>query len=126
MGFIVVAITSDMGFGNRGLWTQLNIAHNKECFFSHPNNDSLKVFVFADIPHLLKLVRNHLLDQGFKLPNGKEVNRECLELLISMSSSELTVAHKINRYHLDIKGSERQKVRPAAQVVSNQISKAIE
>lgn len=38
----------------------------------------------------------------------------------------LKIAYKISRYHLDVKGTGRQKVRPAAQIFSNQVSKAIE
>ena len=38
----------------------------------------------------------------------------------------MKIAHKISRYHLDVKGSQRQKVRPAAQLLSNTVSKAIQ
>ena len=81
--------------------------------------------MFADAPHLLKLARNHLLDQGFTIKN-KLIDKSCFEMLLSASNTEVTIAYKINKYHLHIKGSERQKVRPAAQLFSNSVSKAIE
>lgn len=124
-GFTVVAITSDMGSGNMSLWSELNIGYQKDCYFKHPSNDLLQIFVFADIPHLLKLLRNHFLDQGFIYKN-KIINKECVDTLLSGSASELTIAFKINSYHLNLKGTERQKVQPAAQLFSNQVAKSIE
>jgi len=65
-GYIVVAITSDMGSSNMNLWSQLNIGiPPKTCYFQHPVCVSLKIFVFADAPHLSKLLRNHFIDEGF-------------------------------------------------------------
>lgn len=124
-GFIVVSITSDMAPRNISLWSELKVGHNKECSFNHPCDETLKIFVFSDVPHLLKLVRNQLLDNGFNI-DGNLVDRSCFEKLLSVSSNEITIIHKISRYHLDAKGSGRQKVLPAAQLLSNTVSKAIE
>lgn len=121
----VVSIVSDMGIGNQKLWSELNVAYNKNCFFKHPVNDDEKVFVFADVPHLLKLVRNHFLDQGFTI-DGKYVNKAGVEELIAASSDDLKIVHKVNDYHLSVRGSERQKVKPAAQIFSNTLGKALE
>jgi hypothetical protein len=121
---IVIAVTSDMGTGNIGFWNQVGIGFNKNVYFFHPEDDNLKIHVFADVPHRLKLARNHFLDHGFTI-NGVKVDRACLEKLLTASKSELTIAFKINRYHLDIKGTERQKVLPAVQLFSNQVAKAI-
>ncbi|KAF2896683.1 hypothetical protein ILUMI_09498 [Ignelater luminosus] len=120
-----VSITSDMGSSNQSLWSSLNVAHDKDCYFSHPQNSSLKVFVFADVPHLLKLARNHLLDGGIDL-KGEFVNETCVEKIITASNDDLKILPKISRYHLDVRGSERQKVRPAAQLFSATTAKAIE
>lgn len=123
-GFTVVAISSDMGTGNTALWSALNVGHDKNCFFAHPVNVDFKVFVFADIPHLLKLIRNHFIDNGFHY-KGKKLDKSCLERLLNISNTELTLANKLSRYHLDVKASERQKVKPAAQIFSNTVAKAI-
>lgn len=124
-GYIVVAMTCDMGSGNMRFWSDLNIGYDKNCFMKHPYDDSLKIFVFADAPHLLKLARNHFVDHGFHI-NGKSIDKSSLEMLLTASNTELTIAHKLTRYHLDLKGSERQRVLPAAQLFSNTVSKAIE
>lgn len=117
--YIVVAVTSDMGPDNMALWHELKIGvpPNKS-FFEHPSNASLRVFVFADTPHLLKLIRNHFLDNGFKI-NEQLIHKKCIEKLLSINADDLKIAFNISQYHLDVKGSERQKVLPAAQLLSN-------
>lgn len=40
--------------------------------------------------------------------------------------SDLTIAPKLTKYHLHVKGSERQRVRPAVQLLSYTTSRAIE
>lgn len=73
VGFIVTAIVCNMGPGNRKLISLYNIS-DKNCHFSHPANSTLKVYVFADAPHLIKLVRNHILDNGLNI-EGHCINR---------------------------------------------------
>lgn len=67
--------------------------HPKKSYFQHPACDSLKVFVFADAPHLLKLLRNHLLDQGF-IWNGKTIVKEILLKLLSINAGDLKTSYK--------------------------------
>lgn len=57
----VVAIVSDMGPSNVGLWRDLGISMDKT-YFEHPVTKQ-NIYVFADAPHLLKLARNHFLDK---------------------------------------------------------------
>lgn len=109
VGFFVVAMTSDMGPSNRKLLSELGIGYDKTCFFGHPSDNSWNIYVFADAPHLIKLVRNHILDAGLIVDNNI-INKLAFEPLLETSISELTLAHKINRFHLDVKGSQRQKV----------------
>lgn len=61
VGYDVVATVSNMGPTNLGLLHTLNI-NMENTSFKHPifNNN---VRVFADIPHLIKLSRNHFLDK---------------------------------------------------------------
>lgn len=61
IGFNVMSIVSDMGSANMGLWRTLNISLNNTSF-QHPITNK-NIYVFADVPHLIKLARNHLLDQ---------------------------------------------------------------
>jgi len=77
--YTVVAIITDLASSNNKTWKDLNIGIHEEqqCYFTHPSDDNLKVFVFADEPHLLKLIRNHYLDKGFKI-NDKHINKNVM------------------------------------------------
>lgn len=91
IGFKVICCTSDCGGGNIGLWRTLNISYDQPVFCI-PNGRNI-VFI-PDAPHVLKLVRNWLLDTGFNL-GGKIINKQPLEALVSIASTELSVCHKI-------------------------------
>jgi len=61
VGYNVISIVNDMGATNMGLWRDLNISISNVSFL-HPVT-SKNIYVFADVPHLLKLARNHFIDQ---------------------------------------------------------------
>lgn len=123
-GFLVVAIVSDMGGGNRSLWKQLGINPNNTSF-PNPSDSNKKIFVFADVPHLLKLARNHFLDKGFVTKSGGEVDKIFVQQLLEKSVHDLKLAPKLTHHHLEVKGSGRQKVKTAAQLLSNSVSQAL-
>ncbi|CAI6369848.1 unnamed protein product [Macrosiphum euphorbiae] len=124
VGFNVVAIVSDSGSTNVGLWKSLDISINNTSF-EHPKLNS-RIHVFADVPHLLKLARNHLLDSGFILPNGKFIGKNILHEVLNLNyGKDYKFAHKLSERHLFVEGSGRMNVRLAANVFSNSVSKAI-
>lgn len=61
INFNVIAMVCDMGPSNMSLWRSLDISITKT-FFEHPVT-SKRIYIFADVPHLLKLARNHLLEK---------------------------------------------------------------
>lgn len=66
-GYKVVGCVSDCGGGNQGLWKECGIdvvANPHKTFIEHPILKT-KIYFFPDAPHLLKLIRNWLLDEGF-------------------------------------------------------------
>lgn len=75
-GFIVVAMVHDLGPTNMKLWKTLDISTEKT-YFKNPAAPERKIFVFADAPHLLKLIRNNFIDHGFTLEGNKQVSSEC-------------------------------------------------
>jgi len=77
------------------------------------------------MPHLLKLFRNHFLDKAFDV-NGIIVNKKCLERLLNVNCKDLKVAYKISQYHLNLQGTERQKVLPVTQLLSASIASALQ
>lgn len=116
IGYIVVAVTNDMGSSNMSLWKDLNIGIEMSTsdenpiiknFFIHPANETLKIFVFADVPHLIKLMRNNLLDSGFVV-NSKLLGKAIFEELLILDERDLKIAFNLTRAHLDAKGFQRQ------------------
>lgn len=66
-GYNVVAAVSDCGGGNQGLWKELGIDVIKDhtrTKMPHPVTGN-PIHMIPDAPHLLKLIRNWLLDCGF-------------------------------------------------------------
>lgn len=73
--YIVVAVTCDMGSTNVRLWNELNVGINissdsrkkntgdtkKQCFITHPADNSLKVFFFCGYSAMLKISTKQLL-----------------------------------------------------------------
>lgn len=60
-GYNVISMVNDMGTTNMTLWRYLKISIDNVSF-SHPVTKK-NVYVFADVPHILKLARNHFIDQ---------------------------------------------------------------
>ena len=130
-GFIIHGISCDMGNGT--LFKELGIVREKKFWFHNPSDKQRKVYVFPDAPHMLKLARNHLFDNGFMIPqsDGKKIidgplvdfGKQDIEQLLE--KTELKTLFKLTSFHLDCKSSERQRVRPAAQVLSHSVSKAM-
>ena len=61
-----------------------------------------KIFAFADVPHLVKLLRNHIMDEGLKLPSGKVINGDVFQKLLAVDSGEFRLAHKLDLRHLAV------------------------
>lgn len=122
ISYNVVACVSDCGGGNVGLWKTLNV-DVVNTSFKHPNTDQ-HVYMFADAPHLLKLLRNWLLDTGFDL-GDTVINKKPLENLIRLTDNEVNVCYKISEKHINCEKSQRQNVRLAAQLLSNTVGQAL-
>lgn len=121
--FPIVAMVSDMGGGNRSLHTALGISAEQTWFYNPCN--SKKIHVFADVPHLIKLIRNHFVDHGFIL-NGKEINKSVIEKLVEITEKhDLSIAYKISKENLNVVGIGRQKVKLATKLFSHTVSKAL-
>lgn len=75
IGLDVVALTTDMGSGNRNLWKHLGVHAGRlsrvRNEFPHPSDRSKKIAVFADVPHVVKNLCGHLLrNQTITIPKA--------------------------------------------------------
>lgn len=62
----VVGLTSDGATTNRNLWKELGVSGGEENFknfFENPYDSNRNIFVFSDVPHLMKTVRNRLFQK---------------------------------------------------------------
>ena len=125
VGFKVRGFVGDMGPQNQKLLKTLNVNIGSS-YIANPVESQRKVWAFCDVPHALKLLRNHLLDEGYILESGKVVNKEVLEKLVTDNSKfDLKYCHKLTIDHLLVTGTDRQNVRKAAELLSGTVSKAI-
>lgn len=124
VGVKVCAIVSDLG-GCGTLWKELTIS-TKQTSFTNPTDPTRNVWVFADMPHYIKLLRNHFLDEGLVLEDGTEVTVDILQKTLQEDKGEIKLCHKLDPSFLTLRGNDRQRVGPAKAVFSRTTAKAIE
>ena len=118
----VYSVVCDLG--NQGLLKSLGVSQETP-FFENPYDSSRKVYVFADAPHLLKLIRNHLVDKGYILEDGTEINIEDVQKILAKDASELRIHHKLSPIHFNCTQGARQRVCLAAQLLSHTTATAV-
>lgn len=123
IGFNVVGCVSDNGGDNVGLWSECNVNFEKP-FIEHPETGE-KIFMFSDVPHLLKLLRNWFIDGGFLLEDGTELNQFFIRKIVKVNC-EISPTYKLSLKHLEVKATERQNVRLAAELFSHSVAKSIQ
>ena len=65
---LIHGVIVDGASTNRRMWKLLNIdtdIDNLNNHFVHPLDESRKVFMFSDAPHLIKCIRNKLFNTGY-------------------------------------------------------------
>lgn len=122
IGFNVVGIVSDNGGGNVGLWSNCSVNYERN-YIIHPVTGE-HIFMFSDVPHLLKLLRNWFIDGGFLLPDGTDLNQSWIRKLLQ-SNTEISPLFKVSIHHLEVQGSERQNVRKASELFSRTVAKSL-
>ncbi|KAF0291655.1 Transposable element P transposase [Amphibalanus amphitrite] len=120
----------DLGPANRKLLWSPKAADGlgidpEDGFFAHPCDPSRKIFTFADVPHLLKLLRNHILRQGLQLPGGPVIDKKVFCNLLEKDNSEFRLCHFLKWKHITVRGQECQRVYLAAQLLSERVAKAV-
>lgn len=118
IGLTVVAIVSDCGGGNVGVWNEYKVSYKNTFFFSEITKRN--IYFFADVPHLLKLIRNWFLDTGFVLPDKSQITSQPLRQLVQDTKNlEISACHKLTSRHINCEKFQRQNVALAAQTMSN-------
>lgn len=93
-------------------------------YFLNPDTDA-KVYVFYDIPHMLKLVRNCLSDKQILHDKfNRPIDWKFIERLYRSTNGDLA-PHKLTKKHIDWE-SNKMNVTLAAQTISNSVAVSIE
>ncbi|KFM77868.1 Transposable element P transposase, partial [Stegodyphus mimosarum] len=124
IGYKVVAVVSDMSGSNHTLWKTLQINENKS-WCMHPIS-SENIYFLADVPHLLKLICNWLLDTGFVLSDNSIISKTPLLELLKINAGEYEICCKLTETHILCKKSQRQNVSLASQLFSETTAVALE
>jgi len=79
-------------------------------FVPNPSDPEKKVFFFPDVPFLLKILRNKVLDPGIVLEDGSEMSMRDFEPLIRTDDDGVKVHPKLTTEHLYFFGQVPLKV----------------
>ena len=137
LGYHVLVVTCDMGGGNPKLAKELGVTEENP-WFENPYRPGKKIFWMFDSPHLIKLIRNNVLNYTFVL-NGQLDKGEAQHKPIGTQSmfanvyekvhnisGEITSAYKLRDHRLyDVKGLDKQRVKPAVQLLSKTMAQTI-
>ena len=119
-GVKVRGIVHDLGGKNRKVWKDLEIGpRDHGSHFVNPDDSGTMVYVFADVPHLLKLLVWNCMDNGFVLASGETLDKNDFIKMLDADSAEIKCNYKLSRDLLNLTHRERQNVSKAAKIFSN-------
>ncbi|XP_042142352.1 uncharacterized protein LOC121833278 [Ixodes scapularis] len=140
VGLQVVAITSDMGSGNRAMWKQFGVHAGRYSrtvnLIPHPQVPGEQIAFLADVPHLIKNLNGHLVrGQTITLPadvvaaNGLPCSTVSLEPVRQLAEFQKNLAFKLapklRPELLDPNHFEKMKVSTALRVLSHSTATAL-
>ena len=119
----VEGVVSDGAQSNRNMWSHFGVSgclENPINWVQHPVSVSRKLYFFSDYVHLVKCVRNNLLNHGCFKFGDKFVRMDHYEVLHDVDSSQsLRVVPKLTKTHISPNNFQRMNVKLAVQLFSN-------
>ena len=127
VGLKIRGVSFDLG--NPTFLSEFGILKNLDCSFINPADSSRLIYFFPDVPHLLKRLRDHILDKGVHIrsENGmsSELRKSDFQNMIDSDGDEFKVCLKLTNEVINVTGQARQRVLPAAQLLSFTVGKAM-
>ena len=122
IGLKVVCVISDLGSNFQQLVRELGITPTHPWFFT----DSGKKIIFLyDTPHLIKAVRNNLINYNFQF-NGKVASWTDVKVLYERDSTlSIRCCPKLTEKHINPNGFTKMKVKYATHALSHTVAAAI-
>ncbi|XP_071641540.1 uncharacterized protein [Temnothorax longispinosus] len=129
-GVFIHGIISDGAHTNAKMGSILGIErsiHNTKTWFTHPLNSERQVFVFSDVPHLIKNIRNRLYNKRrLRLSANRDwVEWKYFEKLFkvdTMHPGNARACPKISQNHIKLDSVSKMRVRLATQIFSNSVA----
>ena len=122
----VRGIVCDMG--NQSLLSEIGVYSEEGHFFRNPVNSERKVVVYPYVPHCIKNLKNHSLDYGMLYMQEDNADtylgKTDFVHLLKTDADTLKFCPKLTIEHIEVKGSNRQRVFLATQLLSESVGKA--
>ena len=120
IGLEVVAVVSDLGSNFQKLLREMEITPEKPWFIFNGK----KIFYLYDPPHIIKAIRNNLLNYDFHFDGKIGSWRDIQQLYNIDSKNDIRCCAKQTSKHLNPNGFQKMKVKFATQVFSHTVSAA--
>lgn len=121
-GLNVRAVVSDQGSNNRNVMKSLVSSENSPYFF---HNDK-KIYYIFDFPHLVKSVRNNLINHDVYIGDDKISWNDIVSLYkIDLTSRTARACPKLTNRHIFPNNFEKMRVKLAMQVFSHTVASAL-
>ncbi|XP_043468847.1 uncharacterized protein LOC122502731 isoform X1 [Leptopilina heterotoma] len=131
-GAKVHGVVSDSASANRKFWSIFGVSgdlKNVECSFAHPTIENRRIYVFADIVHLIKSMRNRLHDKKTLRVNltDPEIDWEYFRKVFEVDKYHATGKWhpKLTAEHLDPNNMTKMRVILAVQMFSKTIAESL-
>src|SRR6218665_988093 len=132
----VDAVICDGGATNRGIWKEFGISgcgDNPKNSMQHPclspsTNADRRLFFLSDYVHLVKCIRNNLLNRKFfNFHDGVVKRQHCVDLhKLDSLNGGLKAAPKLTEAHINPNNLQRMNERLAVQLFSNSTADALQ
>ena len=137
-GFNIKCCCFDLG--NKEFASEVGFFKGKTSI-KNPVHKDKEILLMPDVPHMLKLLRNHVITKGVFIPENpfNSKNRVVLEeghamklgrsdfaSIIKADKGELKIHHRLKLHHVALPEGFKTSVRGAAQTLSETTAKALE
>ncbi|CAH2100820.1 unnamed protein product [Euphydryas editha] len=121
LGFNIRAFISDLGSDFLALSKTLGICKESSFF----EIDGHKMYYIFDVPHLMKCVRNNLINYNFEFDGKIAQWEDIIKMYEQDQKKDMRSAPRLTDAHIHPNSFQKQKVRLAVQVFSNSVVAAL-
>lgn len=122
IGANVIGLTTDMGSDFTSFCRYKKVSKETPFFYVGDK----KLYYLHDVPHLLKAIRNNLMEKDFLDEDGNPIHWSYIVDLYNVCKDhDFQLAPKLKEIHIEPKNFDKMKVKYAAQVFSATVAAAI-